>query len=239
MTTITVLTPRAAEIEDALRPRLPDDVRLFAARGPEELPDEALAAEIAFGAPDQLAALVPRLPRLRWAQSTWAGITPFLEQPRRDFLLTGARGIFGAAMSEYVLGWILALERSILRHARATHWDERTDRGTAGLRVGIAGVGSIGEEVARRSAPFFREIVGLNSDGHDVPGCARCFPREQVMEFAAGLDVLVMLLPATAATKNLVDARVLGQLSRGAIVINAGRAHSLHLDDTLQALESR
>ena len=141
-------------------------------------------------------------------------------------------------MSEYVLGWVLALERSVLRHATGRRWDPQLDRGVGQLRLGVAGIGSIGAEVVRRAAPFFREIVGLNSDGRAVPGCARCYASGQIADFAAGLDVLVMLLPDTAATTGLVGAEVLAALADGAILINAGRANALVLSDALRALES-
>ena len=42
----------------------------------------ALQAEIAFGAPDEMVPLLPRMPSLRWLQSTWAGVTPLLARPR-------------------------------------------------------------------------------------------------------------------------------------------------------------
>jgi phosphoglycerate dehydrogenase-like enzyme len=238
MSRVLLLSPRADEIETQLRPWLPADVELLVAAEPEAVPDRALDADVAFGAPDQLAELLPRLPSLRWLQSTWAGVTPLIAQPRRDFILTNARGIFGAAMSEYVLGWVLALERSILRHAAARRWDPQLDRGLGQLRLGVAGIGSIGAEVVRRAAPFFCETVGLNSDGRAVPGCARVYSSRQIGDFAAGLDVLVMLLPATTATDGLVNAEVLAALADGAILINAGRANSLVLSDTLRALES-
>lgn len=238
VSTVALVSPNAAELAAAIAPALPGDVALRTATTGGELDDDGLAADIAFGAPDQLAPLLDRLPRLRWVQSTWAGITPFLEQPRRDYLLTGAKDIFGAAMSEYVLGWILALERSVIRHATAHHWDDRRDRGLGELRLGIAGVGSIGREVARRCAPFFAEIVGLNSDGRDVPGCARCYASRERLAFADGLDALAMLLPATPATTLLVDAALLAAMRPGAIVVNGGRANALDQAAALGALET-
>ena len=228
----------AAEIAAEIGRVLPDGVRLYSATCTEELDGAGFEADIALGAPDQLAPLLLRMPRLRWVQSTWAGVTPFLQAPRRDYQLTAAKGIFGAAMSEYVLGWILALERSVLRHAVARQWDDRSDRGLSGLRLGIAGVGSIGQEVARRCAPFFAEVIGLNSDGRDAPGCTRCYATAERLAFADGLDVLAMILPATAGTTRLVDATMLAALRRGAILINGGRANALDHDAAVAALES-
>lgn len=199
--------------------------------------DEMLQAEIAFGAPDRLSTLIQKMPALRWVQSTWAGVTPFMACPRRDYQLTGIKGIFGAGMSEYVLGWILALRRSVLRHASATEWDSTADSGLSALRVGIAGTGDIGMTVAQRCAPFVCEVVGLNRDGRAVDGFARCFANNDVQSFARDLDVLVMLLPDVPAARGLINGSVMSELATGAMLINGGRASSLVLPDALHALE--
>jgi len=237
---VALASPYAAELVARLHAELPADVELL------ELSEEGRGgidggllrqAEVALGAPDSLLPWLPELPALRWVQSTWAGIAPFIDQPRRDFLLTGVKGLFGASMSEYVLGWTLALRRSILHYASTAHWEFRRDAGLAPLRLGIAGTGSIGVEVAQRCAPFFREVVGLNSDGGDRSGFARCFASSDRHTFAQGLDVLALILPSTPATDDLVDAEFLGCLNRGAILINGGRSNALCLSDALAALE--
>ncbi|WP_439107507.1 NAD(P)-dependent oxidoreductase [Congregibacter sp.] len=239
MLEITVVSTRAdalAEVfQGSLSGRVPDDVLMQFYAGPEDLNERALCAEVALGAPDVLAPLLDRMPNLRWVQSTWAGITPFLEVPRRDYLLTGVKDIFGASMSEYALGWTLAIERSVLSHATATQWQFQLDRGLSELRVGIAGAGSIGAAVARAFEPFVREVRGLNSDGRPVPGCEACFATSERLAFAKDLDVLVMILPDTPATDNLVDAPLLECLAPTAIVINGGRANALDLPAALRA----
>ncbi|MFK8042398.1 NAD(P)-dependent oxidoreductase [Congregibacter sp.] len=242
MLKITVVSTRADALKEAFEGdmscRVPADVELYFHSDSESLEDESLAAEIALGAPDVLAPLLERMPKLRWVQSTWAGITPFLECPRRDYQLTGVKDVFGASMSEYALGWVLAIERSVLSHASAKQWQPKIDRGLSELRVGIAGVGSIGSAVACAFTPFVREVRGLNSDGRSAPGCNSCFAREDRLAFAEDLNVLIMILPDTPATDGLVDAAVLDRLAPGAIVINGGRANSLDLSAALSAKAS-
>lgn len=239
---VTVVSARAQALEQALcsslAERVPDDVTLRFFSNGEALCNAARNAEIALGAPDALAPLLADMPQLRWVQSTWAGITPFLSVPRRDYLLTGVKDIFGESMSEYVLGWLLALQRGILRRANARHWDESLDPGLSSLSVGIAGVGSIGAAVAPSLSPWVAEIRGLNSDGRAVEGCDQCFSSDARLAFADGLDVLVMILPDTGGTNALVDASLLARLKPGAILINVGRANALDLPAALAALEA-
>ncbi|MEO1081444.1 MAG: D-2-hydroxyacid dehydrogenase [Pseudomonadota bacterium] len=234
---VAVASDYSAQLRATLVPVLPGAIEVIEVDATS--PDAALnEVEILFGSPDRVVELLPRLPALRWVQSTWAGITPLVAQPRRDYLLTGVKGLFGVYMAEYVLGWSLALRRSILHYAASTHWDFRRDDGLAGLRLGIAGTGSIGAEVARRCAPFFREVVGLNSDGRRVEGFTRCYGTRERLAFGAGLDVLALVLPDTPGTDGLVDAALLDSLASGAILINGGRANALVLDDALSALEA-
>ena len=195
-------------------------------------------AEIIFGDPNLIVPLLDLWLNLRWVQSSWAGIKPFVDADRRDYQLTGAKGMFGAPMSEYVLGWLLALERNIpLRH-RATHWDQKLDPGVQGKLAGIMGTGSIGAHVARCCAEFGIRTRGLNSDGRDIDGFEQCFGRDHLQEFATGLDYLVGLLPETPESNDLIDASLLSRLKRGAIVINAGRANCLVEQDLIAALDS-
>ncbi len=234
---IAIVSPYSERLATAVTERLPAGATLFHAPSAADLPSAAWEAEVVFGAPDQIVPMLAELPSLRWVQSTWAGVTPFFEDSRRDYLLTGVKDLFGAAMSEYVLGWVLALKRSILTYAAARRWDFRRDLGLGSLRLGIAGTGSIGAEVARRSAPFFAEVVGLSSDGRGVPEFSACYATSEREGFTRGLDVLAMVLPDTPGTDKLIGAGELGAMNEGAIVINGGRANSLNLPAALQGLE--
>jgi len=237
MITVALLGADAARLEALLQPHLPADVRVIAATSGEDLGAEGLAAEVALGPPDALAPLVGSMARLKWVQSTWAGVKPLLQGPRPAYQLTGVKDLFGGAMSEYVLGWVLALRRSVLIHARASTWSFVHDAGLGDCRLGIAGTGSIGREVARRCAPFFAEVRGLNSDGRALPEFTRCYPTAEREAFAADLDVLALVLPDTRGTDRLFAARELARLQEGAIVLNGGRANTLDLPAALEALD--
>ncbi len=139
-------------------------------------------------------------------------------------------------MTEYVLGWLLALERRIIERAMQRCWDERVETGVYGKRMGILGTGDIARAVARGCEPLGIDVIGLNSSGADVPGFRACYSAAQRLEFAAGVDYLLGLLPDTPNTNDMVDAALLSRLAPGAIFINAGRANSVVDEDLLAAL---
>src|SRR6266852_5358406 len=65
--------------------------------------------DMMLGEPSLFRQVLPDMTALRWAQATWAGVEPLLDPSlRRDYVLTNARGVFGALMSEYVFGDLLA-----------------------------------------------------------------------------------------------------------------------------------
>ena len=213
MTRTLIAGPDAARYAELLGAEDIPGVDLQVAVEPEDALERCVSAEVLFGPPDALLPLLPYCEKLNWVQSSWAGVKPLVEQPRRDFLLTGVKDIFGPAMTEYVLAWLLALERGVLERAAAQAWDGRPERGLAGRRIGIMGTGSIGSAVARGCRALGLAVSGFSASGRALDDFDQCFAASQLEAFSSGLDYLVMLLPDTADSADLVDAWVLDRLA--------------------------
>ena len=196
------------------------------------------AVEVLVGAPPDLAAIIPRCPQLRWVQSTWAGIDAIAHFASETLQITPLKGVFGPAMTEYVMGWLLAIERNVIGRASHTHWTPSLEPRITGKRMGIMGTGGIGRAIALAAKSFGLEVVGLNSDGHAVDGFITCYRSADRLAFAAGLDYLVSVLPQTAQTDNLIDHALLMRLNPHAIVINAGRGNAVVESDLITALNA-
>jgi phosphoglycerate dehydrogenase-like enzyme len=199
---------------------------------------ETSAVEVAVGAPPDLVAIIPRCPQLRWVQSTWAGIDAIAHFASEKLEITPLKGVFGPAMTEYVMGWLLAIERNVISRASHTHWVPSIEPRIAGKRLGIMGSGGIGTAIALAAKSFGLEVIGLNSDGRAVDGFSTCYPSTDRLAFAEGLDYLVSVLPQTAQTDNLIDHEVLIRLKPGAIVINAGRGNAVVEADLIASLNA-
>ena len=199
---------------------------------------ETAAVEVVVGAPPDLAAIIPRCPQLRWVQSTWAGIDAIAHFASKTLQITPLKGVFGPAMTEYVMGWLLAIERNVISRASHTQWTPSLEPRITGKRMGIMGTGGIGTAIAVAAKPFGLEVIGLNSDGRTVEGFTSCYPSADRLAFAEGLDYLVSVLPQTAQTDNLVDQEVLMRLNPGAIVINAGRGNAVVEADLIASLNA-
>lgn len=197
------------------------------------------AVKILLGAPAELINFIPLCPKLQWVQSTWAGIDTIAHFATEHLAITTLKGVFGQAMSEFVVGWLLAIERQIISRASASYWLDTPDGSVAGKTVGIMGTGSIGSAVANTCNAMNMRCKGLNSDGRLQPGFEACFATADRLAFARGLDYLVSVLPNTPATHQLVDQDLLNQLTPGAIFINVGRGNVVDESALLVALDSR
>jgi phosphoglycerate dehydrogenase-like enzyme len=199
---------------------------------------ETSAVQVVVGAPPDLAAIIPRCPRLRWVQSTWAGIDAIAHFASEKLEITPLKGVFGPAMTEYVMGWLLAIERNVISRASHTQWTPSLEPRITEKRMGIMGTGGIGTAIALAAKAFGLEVIGLNSDGRAVDGFNTCYPCADRLAFAEGLDYLVSALPQTAQTDNLIDHEVLMRLNPRAIVINAGRGNAVVEVDLIASLNA-
>lgn len=109
----------------------------------------------------------------------------------------------------------------------------------SGTRLGIVGYGHIGREVARKAAAFDVEVhVANRSEIADPDRVARWWPLDRLAAMAAGVDALVVTLPAAAETGGLVDAACLAALPAHAVVVNVGRGAVIDEDALYDALVS-
>ena len=163
--------------------------------------------------------------RLRVIQTLSAGVDWLVGRVPPHVTVCNARGVYDGPLAEWVVGAILATQRGLVqaRDAQATGtWTEFEASELAGQRVVIVGFGSIGAAVADRLRPFEVEVVGIARSPRD--GTLGMADLDSVLRGAA---ILVNLLPLTTQTMGFLDARRLGLLPDGALVVNAGRGRTV------------
>lgn len=184
-------------------------------------------------------------PKLRAIQSTWAGVNHLL---RSQGLPAGIpiarmvdRGLTGS-MAEFVVYHVLDELRDgpALRAAQVErNWLMAMPRQAAGLTVGILGLGTLGSDIAAKLAGLGFKVRGWSRSPKDAgPGITSFAGIESLAAFCAGTDILVCLLPLTAETENILDAKLFALLGDGTVLINAGRGAHLNEEDLLAALKS-
>lgn len=208
--------------------------RVDALKGPANTVDYT-NVRIIVGGPAYVAPWVSVCPNLQWIQSTWAGVDALAETVPDGVTVTPLKDVFGQSMSEFVMGWILAIERRILERAATNSWDERAEDGLHGKTMGILGTGSIGTAIAVTARQFGIRCRGLNSDGRLIDGFESCFQTNN-RQFFDDVDYLVSVLPKTRATDNIIDSDALQRLNTESIVMNIGRGNAIDDEALLKAI---
>jgi glyoxylate/hydroxypyruvate reductase A len=237
---VTVLiyhASRAGEYAGLLQALL-SEVRLLTAATPEEASRLAPEAEVLFSWRFP-ADLFARCARLRWVQAMGAGVEDLVGAPLPEGCrLTRVEGLFGGYMSEYAFAHMLAHAQQLRRlyaAQAAERWEPFQIGKLAGKRLGVAGAGSIGAEVARKGKAFGMEVWALVRSGRPLPGADRVFRPEQAAEFTAGVDYLVSSLPLTPETRGLINPL---QMKQGALLVNMGRGATIDEGALLEAARS-
>jgi phosphoglycerate dehydrogenase-like enzyme len=193
-------------------------------------------ADVLFGIPGDsgptLTTSLARAPHVRWVQCCWAGSGEQVraaELPRSTLervAFTSAAGLHAGMLAEFVFLGLLALRKDLrklerLRERRA--WDHFPNGELAGSTLAVVGVGHIGAAVARAAHGFGMNVIGVTRDGAPRVGLDEVFSIARLTEAFARADAAVVTLPATDATRGLVDARALAALRPEAIFCNVGR----------------
>jgi phosphoglycerate dehydrogenase-like enzyme len=206
-----------------------------------EFADDPNASDIVLGEPKLIQEMLPQLANLKWVQSIYAGVEPLVDPDQRhDYVLTNARGVFGTAMSEYVFGYLLFLEKKILERMKAQEarqWQRPESGMLRGKTIGLLGVGSIGSHLAGTAKHFGMTVRGFTKGSEESPQVDQYFHGNDVLKFATGLDYLVSVLPRTKDTNHIVNKSVLKVLPNHAIFVNVGRGNSVDESALINALK--
>jgi phosphoglycerate dehydrogenase-like enzyme len=174
--------------------------------------------------------------RLRVVQTLSAGVDWLRGRVPDGVVVCNARGVYDGPVAEWVVGAILAMQRGLLttRDAQvAGDWRPFVADELAGLRAVILGYGSIGSAVAERLRPFGVEVVGVARTRRE--GALGLDDLDLALPTA---DILIDLLPLAAETTGLLDARRLGLLPPGALLVNAGRGATVDTAALVDAIRS-
>jgi len=159
----------------------------------------------------------------------------------RGIAVTNTPGVLTADTSDYGMTLVLALARQISaadNFVRAGRWPKEPFPNATrvnGKRLGIVGLGRIGQGVARRAAAFDMKIAYTGPrEKDDVP--YEFFP--DVEALARDVDFLVLTCPGGKETENLVDAKVLEALGAGGMLVNIARASVVDEPALIAALKA-
>lgn len=169
------------------------------------------------------------LPNLRLIANAGVGYEKIdvEEATKRGIRITNTPEVTDGCVADMAFGLLLATARQILlgdRYVRDGRWAQEGDFPLAGRvhgrRMGILGLGRIGQAIAKRAQGFDMEVAYHNRRSvADVPYTYYDSPRD----LAAAVDYFVVSCPGGASTRHIVDGEVLKALGSNGIVVNISR----------------
>jgi phosphoglycerate dehydrogenase-like enzyme len=170
------------------------------------------------------------MPKLRWAQAMSAGVEGWLALPDLppSLTLTCARGTHRESMPENILGALFYVSKpyaAAVENQKRGKWVHTVAQPLTGKTLGILGLGAIGQEVARLAAALGMRVIGTRRRPAPMANVAEVLPPDRTPEVLAQSDFLLLLLPATPETDNLINAERLGMMKPHAWLLNFGRGH--------------
>ena len=157
----------------------------------------------------------------------------------RGIVVSNGAGTNDSCVADHAFGLVIATVRGMVRLDKLTRqgvWrnDIPLPPNVSGKRLGILGLGTIGEKIARRAQAFDMPVGYHNRKPKE--GAAHTY-FASVEALAAWADVLVVATPGGAATKHLVNKAVLDALGPQGYVVNIARGSVV--DTTALALALR
>lgn len=213
----------SAELEYALMPDAPESVDYIVYNPSSRLTDFSAFTGV------------------KLVQNLWAGVeqivgNPTLTQPLARMVDDGLT----EGMIEWCVGHVLRHHLGMDGQIGRTDgvWDPVVPPLARDRRVTVLGLGALGQAVCEALVALRFDVRGWSRSARDVPGVTSFSGDTGWKDAVAGADILLLLLPQTPETENLVGEEMLSLLGAGAVVINPGRGPLIDDDGLLAALDS-
>lgn len=189
--------------------------------------------------------LFKSLPNLKAVFSLGAGVDGFLldtDYPRHVPLVRFVNRWLTLEMAQYTVLHTLIhhrQQRMFDAFQKARQWRQGIpQRKTADTRVGILGLGEIGQMAGERLRDLGFPVAGWSRTKKNVEGIESFAGDADLKPFLARTDILTCLLPLTPATRGILNTDAFEAMPVGAAVINAARGGHLVERDLIAALDS-
>jgi phosphoglycerate dehydrogenase-like enzyme len=175
--------------------------------------------------------------KLRWIHAPTAAVHQLLfpELVASDVLLTNAHEVHGPVVAEHVMALIFALAKKIpqaVRFQQRRVWGQNAmwndglrPREIAGATLGLIGLGSIGQRVARMASALGMRVIAVREhlEKEKPEGVAGIYAPAQLNDLLSQSDYVVVAAPLTESTRGLINAERLRAMRSDAYLINVGR----------------
>lgn len=212
-----------------------------------KVPDEVLArAEVLMNYGDK--SQIAPAKNVRYIHTISAGIDGYIDEVDRchgsALPVTNGAGVYSDAVGEHVIALLLAVVHGVVpsvRNMAEKQWPAIPMLGNVnGKTIAVLGTGDIGNNAARICAAMGARVLGFK-----LHACEPFPPYSEIYTGGDGLDALLpqadavlVCLPGSPFTKDMLDARRIGLMKAGSVLVNIGRGSIVNTEALMEALRS-
>ena len=177
------------------------------------------------------------LPNLRTVQLLTAGYEDVIPYMSNQLMLCNARGVHDFSTSELAISLILAHfknHREFAGNQSQGFWNHKTIGSLYVKEIAIIGAGSVAQRLKSMLAPFECKVTMFGQSARD--GVEAISTAQTTI---GKFDCVVLLVPLTASTRNLVDGAFLAAMKDGALLVNVARGPVVNTEALCAELKSK
>lgn len=176
-----------------------------------------------------------RAPRLKWIQTTGAGIDGLLplDWLPADIALTNNRGAHGPKAEDscaMAISLLNARLPQMMAAQRNRAWQPVYTTPVAGKTAVVIGFGDLGRGAGRAAKKLGARVIAVTRSGKAARPADAVYPTSQIDRVLPKVDFVIVTAPLTPETRNLLDRRRLDLLKPGAGLVNIGRSPVVDYD---------
>ena len=217
----------------------------FTYSSPEQVsPETVQSANIILGQPE--AEMIGASGNLEWLQLQSAGADAYIKPGvlNEKTLLTNATGAYSKAVAEHAFALTLMLQKKLYLYRddqKKAFWGDRgTVASLSDCTVAVVGLGDIGQHYARLVKAMGARVIGVKRRAGNCPDCVDELVMTQDLDTVLPrADVILSILPGTAATRYIYTAESFDKMKDSALFINCGRGNAVASEVLYEALSQR
>ena len=188
---------------------------------------------------------IEKFTSLRYIQLTSAGFdrVPMDYVQNHGIEIHNARGVYSIPMAEFALSGVLQLykqSRFFYDNQNNHVWEKH--RGLLelyGKTVCIVGCGSVGTECAKRFGAFGCHVLGVDLYPREDSAYAKMYSLSHLENCLPQADVVVLTLPLTKETKNMMNEARFACMKEGSVLVNIARGQVVDEQALIKALDEK
>lgn len=240
---LLIIDPFSEDYRRGLQPKFPQ-ISIHAVTNQREVGDVIKKTQILAAHGTRISdGLIKKASKLQWIQCLGTGVDAILNCPslKNDVLVTSTRGIHGPQMSELAFLLMLALNRNfpqIVRNQDGRMWERWPAKLLYQKKVGILGVGVVGEEIARKCKAFGMTVFGIDIVRREIDAIDYFCGPEELLRVIPEVDYFIIVPPLTPQTQRMIGAKVLSSMKSTSFLINIARGGIVDEEALIDALKA-